>query len=254
LTPNSRSYLNRWSQPDSIIPDGNPQSLNRFAYAENNPIRYNDPTGHCPICLLAVAATIIAIVLTETAKPVGDNASNIWELMHLGVEHADHANITGAGLQSLENDQSVQSAEDKLVADIRSNPNYGKQAFSIDSGNKMFTAGDINGSWVLGALTGNPSFYMVHTAILYDTNTRVSANGTISTTWEVRDNFDYIPAWGDHTTRPNLLNYLAYNIGATLVSPIYYGLLGAKPQIPTTANWDQTIYRPVTNSKKLIPQ
>jgi len=39
-------YLNRWAQPDSIIPDGNPQSLNRYSYTLDNPIRYNDPTGH----------------------------------------------------------------------------------------------------------------------------------------------------------------------------------------------------------------
>jgi RHS repeat-associated protein len=40
-------YLNRWIQPDSIVPQpGNPQSLNRFAYCLNNPLRYTDPTGH----------------------------------------------------------------------------------------------------------------------------------------------------------------------------------------------------------------
>ena len=45
LTPNSRSYLNRWIQPDSIIPNG-VQGLDRYAYANNNPLRYTDPTGH----------------------------------------------------------------------------------------------------------------------------------------------------------------------------------------------------------------
>lgn len=40
-------YLNRFQQPDSITPGG-PQGLNRYAYGFNNPIRYNDPTGHGP--------------------------------------------------------------------------------------------------------------------------------------------------------------------------------------------------------------
>ena len=80
------SYLNRWIQPDSIIPSEtgnnsqlivdyhetqfleqlnqenhkhiddpqsqsmtvpiNPQAFDRYAYGNNNPVRYNDPTGH----------------------------------------------------------------------------------------------------------------------------------------------------------------------------------------------------------------
>jgi hypothetical protein len=35
-------------QADSIIPkSGNVQAWDRFAYTMNNPIRYNDPSGHC---------------------------------------------------------------------------------------------------------------------------------------------------------------------------------------------------------------
>ncbi len=45
-------YLNRFLSPDSIVPSpANPQTLNRYAYTRNNPIRYNDPSGHdvgCP--------------------------------------------------------------------------------------------------------------------------------------------------------------------------------------------------------------
>jgi len=40
-------YLNRWVQPDSIIPDpGNSQDWNRYSYVRDNPLKYTDPTGH----------------------------------------------------------------------------------------------------------------------------------------------------------------------------------------------------------------
>jgi hypothetical protein len=47
LTLNSRSYLNRWLSPDTIIPNPyDPQSYDRYAYVRNNPINFNDPSGH----------------------------------------------------------------------------------------------------------------------------------------------------------------------------------------------------------------
>jgi hypothetical protein len=47
----------RWIQPDSIIPDiYNSLDLDRYSYTRNNPIKYNDPSGHCPICIVAWVA------------------------------------------------------------------------------------------------------------------------------------------------------------------------------------------------------
>ncbi|GEM_PF-3136472 len=47
---NARSYdpsLGRFIQADTMVPSpANPQSLNRYAYTLNNPLRYTDPTGH----------------------------------------------------------------------------------------------------------------------------------------------------------------------------------------------------------------
>jgi len=34
---------------------GNPQALNRYAYALNNPLRYTDPSGRCPTCFIGGA-------------------------------------------------------------------------------------------------------------------------------------------------------------------------------------------------------
>ena len=55
------SKTGRFVQPDTIIPDVyNPQSLNRFTYVLNNPMRYTDPTGHCAgVCAFAV--TVLAL-------------------------------------------------------------------------------------------------------------------------------------------------------------------------------------------------
>lgn len=39
--------IGRCAQADSIVPEpGNPQSLNRYSYALNNPVESTDPTGH----------------------------------------------------------------------------------------------------------------------------------------------------------------------------------------------------------------
>ncbi len=41
------AVLGRLISADTIVPSpGNPQSLNRYAYALNNPLKYTDPTGH----------------------------------------------------------------------------------------------------------------------------------------------------------------------------------------------------------------
>lgn len=75
------SYLNRFIQADTIVPDpGNPQDLNRFSYVRNNPVRYTDPTGHCIfgidtlVCLAAGGAIVGAAI--GYGKQVYDNVQS----------------------------------------------------------------------------------------------------------------------------------------------------------------------------------
>ena len=52
--------IGRFISPDSIVPDfSNPQSLNRYSYALNNPVIIRDADGHDPI--LAAALVIVSV-------------------------------------------------------------------------------------------------------------------------------------------------------------------------------------------------
>ena len=162
--------------------------------------------------------------------------STLLDLLLLGYEHADHANITGEGLQSLQDDPSVQAAQDRLVDLINDDPRYGLEAYNVPTSEDLsstFTANGLSRDWKQAALENNQAFFMVHTGILSATNTTVTADGTISTTWKVSDNFDYLPDFEGHGFDYNffaVLNYFGYNI-----------VLGAENQYPTNAYWQDTI-------------
>jgi len=177
--------------------------------------------------------------IREPSEPADVNASNLGGLLLAGYEHADHANITGEGLQSLQDDPSVQAAQERIVDRITSKPYYGEQAFTHKDISDQFTANGPSGSWSQAAREGNSAFWMAHTGNVSATDINVSADGTMELTWVVSDNFDYIPDWDNSGGRDGS-SYWAYNIFATIVNPIYNGVLGAKKQVPVNAKWDET--------------
>ncbi len=68
-------YLGRWISPDSTIPDpATPQSLNRYSYTRNNPVKFVDPTGHaecassdCELIFHPVSENIVVIDPADSA-------------------------------------------------------------------------------------------------------------------------------------------------------------------------------------------
>jgi hypothetical protein len=53
----------------------NPQSWNRYAYVYNNPLRYNDPDGHCPCLSLSITLPVIALALLTVGTIYYTNAT-----------------------------------------------------------------------------------------------------------------------------------------------------------------------------------
>jgi len=116
-------YLNRFIQPDTLIPDANnPQAWNRFSYVFNNPVRYNDPTGHCvePVtgtaCLVLVGVVVIAAVAVWTIAYINDpNVKNAADQIGHGVANA--AKRWKDKNFPKENDIRIMEAEAPLTAD-----------------------------------------------------------------------------------------------------------------------------------------
>ena len=78
---NARYYdplIGRFISPDNVGQNLNdPQSLNRYTYCSNNPLKYTDPTGHFSInwktvLKVAVAVVVVAVVVAAViiAAPV----------------------------------------------------------------------------------------------------------------------------------------------------------------------------------------
>jgi hypothetical protein len=251
LTPNSRSYLNHFAQPDTIVPDG-PQGYDRYAYANNNPVRYTDPTGHCILCLavaivggVLLGTSIYNNFLRQPSMPADANASSFGDLVRLGMEHAQHVNITGGALTSLESDHGVQVEQGKILNEIQSFPNYGKKTFSVGElappdPTEGIQAGD-HGGMLQGIFSGDQNFWNVKAAYLYSSKSYVSADGTITTTWQLHDSFDFEPDWSGNTRQG--WNYWQYNIWGTVGGwGLYNGILNGAHHMDDTATWTTTVH------------
>ena len=78
--------IGKFLSSDTIVQDyTDPQTLNRYSYARNNPALYNDPTGHWFGIDDAIAAVVGAAVGGISAAIEG---GNIWQGMAIGATSA----------------------------------------------------------------------------------------------------------------------------------------------------------------------
>ncbi len=104
----SRYYdpeLARFIQPDSVVPGGGSQSLNRYTYCVNNPLKFTDPTGHFIFAVFAAIAAFAAANAATIAYIAGTaflsgaitaaQGGNFWRGVVSGAASAGFSLIVG---------------------------------------------------------------------------------------------------------------------------------------------------------------
>jgi RHS repeat-associated protein len=67
-----------WSETPEPVPHADlrdPQTLNLYGYIRNNPLSRNDPTGHCPPCVVEVLESPVFQEAIEEATPYVSSAT-----------------------------------------------------------------------------------------------------------------------------------------------------------------------------------
>jgi RHS repeat-associated protein len=77
------SSLGRFMSPDPLLNSlkpNNPQTLNRYAYVRNNPLRFIDPTGECEEDVHRDLPTVLALAAgfdADTAAAIGNSTQGV---------------------------------------------------------------------------------------------------------------------------------------------------------------------------------
>jgi RHS repeat-associated protein len=72
--------VGRFLSADTLVPSpGNPQSLSRYSYTYNNPLKFIDPTGHDADCSAGDTACKRRVVLEEEASAYGLSFTGEWD-------------------------------------------------------------------------------------------------------------------------------------------------------------------------------
>ncbi|GAA4419283.1 RHS repeat-associated core domain-containing protein [Nibrella viscosa] len=159
INMNGRIYdpvLGRVLSPDNIVADPfDTQAFNRYAYAFNNPMVYNDPDGNCPVCI-GVAVGIGALVGYLSGKAHGATG---WGLVGYTLGGATIAAFSAGIGQAVLGAFSVSASSGMFASAIPAYAASGAAAGLVSgAGFAALSGGNVwQGAWkgaVMGGLTG----------------------------------------------------------------------------------------------------
>ncbi len=119
---------------------GNPQALNRYSYALNNPVKYNDPSGHIPIDWLLDAGGVAFDIYHIIREPSQEN----WRVLavDIGLWALPYTPAAaGIALRSGKTAARLFSHGDEAVDAVRLAGHMGDGVHAVLSASKLVQAG-----------------------------------------------------------------------------------------------------------------
>ena len=241
---NARWYdpqLGRFAQADTIIPEQSQgtQAWDRYAYTNNNPLRYTDPSGHqvpCDFCdLWDKTRTAFMQFVGRTYLYKNNQADDLGELMTLALFREPEAEIIGGALDDIATDHVLDELQAEVVESITGNSQYGQVEFELEQewsitfgemgNNNMFEDAAQGQTWTVRAATVESTF-------------SVSQSGDITADYLLTDTLDLEPDW--YSGARTGMSGLFYNITTQVLGKVWHDVLGAS-YMRTTARWQTNI-------------
>lgn len=119
--------LSRWIQPDSLIPESTQgvQAWDRYAYVNNSPATYNDPTGHCLPFVMAAVLIVGAIWLTADSTYTPQSPEQMqavigtsFAVLTLGLAAQDIALTISSVIPTNSSESAVATTAESTVTDM----------------------------------------------------------------------------------------------------------------------------------------
>jgi RHS repeat-associated protein len=142
--------LGRFNQPDVIIPEPyNSLAYDRYQFVYSNPIKYIDPDGHCPWCVVAtviIIATLMQSCSAPATQPPPIDSVIQYETSWREPTSTGYKEITTAGLATVVGDTQAVSHDHFLNPPENAYDIY--TTYSDSSGNLLGqTSGSVDIAW-----------------------------------------------------------------------------------------------------------
>lgn len=146
------------------------------------------------------------------------------------------AEITGDALNDISSDKTLLAKQNSFVEDIKADPRYGNESFSLDYGTSSITFGEMGNNNMFEDATHSQTWTV--RAANVSTVAQVPNTGEITFNYELNDRLDLRPDWfsGMRTG----FSGFGYNVITSITGAIWHDLLGAR-EMDTHASWTNTV-------------